>query len=382
LLMIAVPITHCAHIAISAHQPPAAHWHTPERPSVVHNCPVPVVCQAMEQQAAAAPLPPWHALSAAQRAAFDARGFLTMRGVLDEASVAAVTRACDAHMDVWGPRTQPGAFPVNYYANRYTPLLSDPALRALVTNPRTLSAVCQLMRSGDVHLTKAQLTFKFSQWGRSRNELVYPDGDGASFRNWHRDLNNFGAFSPLRGVPLLSLRVGFALTDMQQPLSGVTLLVPGSHRLREQLELEEGALDPARYAEPCLAAGDAVLFSSSIYHTPSINTQPWTAKLLLCTYTYRFMRSAMEPPQQAMMEQLSPIEQQLFGKPRFTDYGGRAVARSCGGELGSSNGEEEEALLGAHDDGCPLGTWVAHQAGMGSKEPPMRRITGTLRAHL
>ena len=69
-----------------------------------------------------------------------------MPAVLDAEAVAAVTRACDRHMEEWGPKTQPD-FPINFYANRYTPLLSDPALQALPSHPAVLTAAVQLLRS-------------------------------------------------------------------------------------------------------------------------------------------------------------------------------------------------------------------------------------------
>ena len=66
--------------------------------------------------------------------------------VLRPEDIQAVTRACDAHMDEWGPKTQVD-YPVNFYANRYIPLLSDPALQALPTNSSVLTAAVQLLRS-------------------------------------------------------------------------------------------------------------------------------------------------------------------------------------------------------------------------------------------
>jgi hypothetical protein len=108
------------------------------------------------------------ALSAAQRSEFDREGFIVMPAVLGEAAVASVGSACDRHMDEWGPRTQPD-FPVNFYANRYCPLLADPSLRALATNPATLPAVTQLMRSGDLHMSQSQLTYKSDQSPRARS---------------------------------------------------------------------------------------------------------------------------------------------------------------------------------------------------------------------
>ena len=43
-------------------------------------------------------------------------------------------------------------------------------------------------------LARAQLTYKYPQ--QQRQEPLYPDGDGRSSRNWHRDLNNFSAGGP------------------------------------------------------------------------------------------------------------------------------------------------------------------------------------------
>ena len=42
----------------------------------------------------------------------------------------------------------------------------------------------------EIKLSQAQLTYKFPQDPAATP--VFPDGDGNSFRNWHRDLNNFG----------------------------------------------------------------------------------------------------------------------------------------------------------------------------------------------
>lgn len=154
--------------------------------------------------------PAWHALTARQINDFDATGYTVLPGVLDAGGVAAVTAACDSHMDYWGPQTQEG-FPHNYYANRYMPYLaaldgsdasgslyvypkeslaglaaaqaeaSAAATRSLVTNPRILSAVVQLMHSADIRLSHAQLTYKFPQDAAA--EPTYPDGDGKNHRN-------------------------------------------------------------------------------------------------------------------------------------------------------------------------------------------------------
>lgn len=267
-------------------------------------------------------LPEWHALSQRQINDFDQLGHITIPGVLDAEALAAVTKACDAHMEEWGPKTQPD-FPHNFYANRYMPYLENPggedcvaAMRALPTHPKILSAAVQLMHSADIKVSHAQLTYKFPQDPEA--EPVFPDGDGQSFRNWHRDLNNFSPHDVLRGAAV-TLRVGLALTDMSTEDSGVTMLVPGSHKQLGQMRLEEGQIDPTNAISPLVKAGDvraplplvppspilpapadaaprcaqALIFWVSCYHTPAINTRPETAKLLLMTFTYRMMSSCV-----------------------------------------------------------------------------------------
>ena len=204
-------------------------------------------------------LPEWHALSQRQINDFDQLGHITIPEVLNAEELLAVTKACDAHMEEWGPKTQPD-FPHNFYANRYMPYLENPggedcvaAMRALATHPKILSSAVQLMHSADIKLSHAQLTYKFPQDPEA--EPVFPDGDGQSFRNWHRDLNNFSPHDVLRGAAV-TLRVGLALTDMSTEDSGVTMLVPGSHKQLGQMRLEEGQIDPTNAISPLVKAGD------------------------------------------------------------------------------------------------------------------------------
>lgn len=159
----------------------------------------------------------------------------------------------------------------------------------------------------------------------------------------------------------VSLRVGIALTDMTAPESGVTVLVPGSHKRLEQIRLAKDQIDPHDAISPLLEAGDALLFSASCYHTPDINRTPQTAKFLLVTFTYRMMTTVAHNPPPEIMETMSPIETQLFGKVWPVDYGGRPI---CEGE-----------------DSCPVGTWAKEVGGWETSTPPMRLLPNG-QAHL
>ena len=163
--------------------------------------------------------------------------------------------------------------------------------------------------SPSIQLTRTHIIYKHPQ-PRSDDPL-YPDGDGRSFRNWHRDLNNFAPNHPIRGT--VSIRVGYCLTDFTEPCSGVTLLVPGSHRLVEQIRIPKGSLDPADYVELPLQPGDAYLFSSSCYHFPALNFQRSPAKGILVTYAYRWWSHSHPRPADELLEKMDPIARQLFG---------------------------------------------------------------------
>ena len=186
-------------------------------------------------------LPAWAPLSQQQILSYDARGYCHLPKLLDPTAVANITRPCDDHMAEWGPKTQED-FPVNYYANRYTPMFADPALRAIPTHPRVLTAAVQLLRSvvrrqtdaqpsptpspepeserpllagyypQDIKLSHTQLTYKFSQ--DPTVEPTYPDGDGTTFRNWHRDLN--------KQVPSRSLSVARDSIEFVVDMAGPT----------------------------------------------------------------------------------------------------------------------------------------------------------------
>ncbi|MBT5873015.1 MAG: hypothetical protein HOH43_06315, partial [Candidatus Latescibacteria bacterium] len=240
-------------------------------------------------------------LSQAQRHHFQKEGYLIVPGTLDQAKIDQLVEATDRFM-----ATQDA--PVRYYANRYIDMLFDPILLPLITNEHILPLVMQLM-SYDLHLMRTHLIYKYPQ--ESSYEPIYPDGDGRSFRNWHRDLNNFAPDHPIRGT--VAIRVGYALTDCAVANSGATLLVPGSHRLTEQLRFGKDELDPPEFVEPSLRAGDAYIFSTSTYHTPAVNFTQDVAKVMLVSYAYSWWAQQHPIPDQAVLDAMDPLAAQLMG---------------------------------------------------------------------
>jgi len=80
--------------------------------------------------------------------------------------------------------------------------------------------------------------------------LIYkhPQQEPDTERNWHRDVGiqlDIGH----AGVPLVGLKLGYCLTDFSEAGSGMTLVVPKSHRLQEPLGIPAAELDPSSYEE-------------------------------------------------------------------------------------------------------------------------------------
>ncbi len=267
-------------------------------------------------------------LTQEQRDHFREHGYLIIPDALEENLRKRVVAAGDRFMETAGPIH-------NFYANRYIDLTIDDALIDLTTNSRIVPLVVQLL-SHNIHLMRGHIIYKYPQ--PASDDPLYPDGDGRSFRNWHRDLNNFSPDHPIRGT--VAIRVGYCLTDFPSPNAGVTMLVPGSHKLIEPMRFKKGALDPPGFIEPALRAGDAYVFSTSLYHTPAINFTIDTAKVLLISYAYRWWAQQHPTPPDEVLERMDPITAQLFCKPW-------------------------------EGDDVPLRAWAAEQ-GLPVEDPPMR----------
>ena len=127
------------------------------------------------------------ALTEAQRQQFDTYGYIVIPQALDRYTVERLVEVGDRFMAAAGPVH-------NYYANRYIDLLYDVLLTELSVCSTTVPLVMQLL-SPDIRLTRANLIYKYPQPVSAAP--TYPDGDGRSFRNWHRDLNNFSPNHPM-----------------------------------------------------------------------------------------------------------------------------------------------------------------------------------------
>jgi ectoine hydroxylase-related dioxygenase (phytanoyl-CoA dioxygenase family) len=130
---------------------------------------------------------------------------------------------------------------------------------------------------------------------------------------WHRDMQSTTYTLP-PPLPLLSVKIGYFLTDVTSPDRGSPMVIPGSH-LSNKVERAEDFAQEQPTADPVLApAGSAMILDSRLWHSVGKNHSDVTRKVLYYAYAYRWIRPS--DPLHLSEEQLavlSPIQRQLLG---------------------------------------------------------------------
>ena len=185
-------------------------------------------------------------------------------------------------------------------------LLAEAALFDLVDNSTTVPLVVQLL-SPNIHLHSTTLLYKRPE-----------DPTAPTFRRgWHRDIRiprDLGH----QALPIVGIKICYALTDFHEPNSGLTVIARGSHLKNTPLGLPQDDVDPAdvQVCDLRLNAGDAFLFENRIFHSATPNRSNRTAKTLMYGYAYRWMKpevylDRLDPRYLATAD---PVKRQLLGE--------------------------------------------------------------------
>lgn len=246
-----------------------------------------------------------------QRRSFAEDGFLVVPNALSQEAVGRLVEAGDRLAEPLLRRPQMTGRPEYNHLDLRPGLLREEPLFNLVDNSSTVPLVVQLL-SPNIHLHSTTLIYK-------RPEAP----DAPTFRRgWHRDIRiprDLGHES----LPLVGIKICYALTDFHEPDSGMTLMARGSHRKTTPLALPKGEVDPAD-AEVCdlrMNAGDAFLFENRIFHTATPNRSNRTSKVLMYGYAYRWMKTEcyLEIPDKGQLAKADPVARQLLGEYRDVD---------------------------------------------------------------
>jgi len=231
-----------------------------------------------------------------QRQFFDDNGYLIVHNALSSNMLERVTAACDRVVDEKFEAAS------SRRASLINVLPEDPVFRSLVTCETTVPLVVQLL-SFNLRLSKSHLIYNF------------PDPpDAKPSTHWHRDFMESPFDLGPHRYPRLMIKIVYQLSDTT-PLSGNTLLVPGSNNLSGPLKIPEGRNDPENTVELQLRAGDAFLFESRSYHRIGLNRTTQPRKCLMMGYSYGWI-SPLDydvQPDWLLEEVTDPIARQLIG---------------------------------------------------------------------
>ena len=131
--------------------------------------------------------------------------------------------------------------------------------------------------------------------------------------SWH-----FDGGSPALTVnglrPLVSLKVGYFLTDLLEPDMGQLMVVPGSHLKPGGPVIRPGETDPEGAIQLHVRAGTAVLFQQRLWHSGAPNRSLATRIVLYYGYCYRWQKPIdYDRMPEELLAKCSPVGRQLLG---------------------------------------------------------------------
>jgi ectoine hydroxylase-related dioxygenase (phytanoyl-CoA dioxygenase family) len=271
------------------------------------------------------------------------QGYTVVPDALDPGLVARLSAALDRALERYPDRIR--AEPEKRRSQLYGIPALDPVFVEPLLQPTTMPIVCTFL-GWNIHLhhSHADLT------------RPLPPGERSSYR-WHRDMQSTTYTLP-PPLPLLSIKVGYFLTDVTTPDRGSVLVIPGSHRTDQLQRAEDfaqdqptAAMDRAleRYpdriraepekrrsqlygiraedfaqdqptAVPVLApAGSALLLDARTWHSVGKNFSAVERRMAYYAYTYRWIRPSEDVDLPAdRLAELTPVQRQLLGAATST----------------------------------------------------------------
>jgi ectoine hydroxylase-related dioxygenase (phytanoyl-CoA dioxygenase family) len=244
-----------------------------------------------------------HDLLGEQSARFERDGMLVIE---DAVSVETIDRMRAATDRIVAEARQPGRWigkPVSVKRRvEYRGLFNlDDAFLELLAPPTVFPLVVRLL-SPNIHMMSSQLLY------------AHPNQEPRPYHGgWHRDVIGTSEDLGYDKTPRVAIRVGYYLSDVSEPGSGITLFAPGTHRLKEPIPLPRGGRDPESWVRPKIKPGDAVLWENRTFHAPENNTSAHTRKALMVQYGYRWLRPVdfLDHPLD-LLAKCDPVARQLL----------------------------------------------------------------------
>ncbi len=236
---------------------------------------------------------------------FDENGYLIVRNALDNDTISNLLEVSDRLIASEHQIGRQSRADGRYDGFRNAVTLDD-AYIPLLTHSTILPLVVHLLGS-NLQLMTSHLIYKSPD----------PTGTPETHRDpgWHRDYMQAMMALGHYSIPRIELKCAYYFTDLSEPNTGATMVVPGSNQLTAPIAIPEGQIDPANAVEPLLNPGDCLLFENRTYHAGGANFSSWIRKGIMIGYGYRWVMPMDFRSQDAsFVEKLTPMERFLVGE--------------------------------------------------------------------
>ena len=234
-----------------------------------------------------------------QRDIFDQEGYLIVEDALEAEFI---QRLIDAGDRVDRRERQSQGLDADKLLSKFRTIVEDEVFLELLDWPKTFPLIWDILGWNVQHYISHLIYYP----PEHNDETVPPPGI------WHQD-GGRPVPEMERPHPRLSLKIGFWLTDIDEPDRGGIRIVPASHK-RDEAPEREPEVEPEGMLQLRVKAGTAVLFDRRMWHARGINTSTITRKVLFIGYSYRWLRGLdynLMPEE--ILEKCDPIRRQLLG---------------------------------------------------------------------
>lgn len=247
-------------------------------------------------------------MATGNRELFDSQGYIAVPDALDGNQVRRLTEAISE-------LTAGDAKSIHNVADIFG---KHDAFLALLDLPAVLPVVTELLGS---NIWVNHSHFNFNPAAPEDDIRNYPNGYG-----WHRDGGAIHQDLPWP-PPLLSIKIGFYLTDLSEPGRGQTYFVRDSHLTGEP---KPGPYELPESAFPMMVTpGTAVLFDRRLIHSiRSPNTSGVSRHVVFIQFAYRWMAAVDAMQVEHLRRKCNPVQQQLLGMTTTTHTIDGAEGRS------------------------------------------------------
>ena len=239
-----------------------------------------------------------HCMTDEQRGLFDQEGYLIVEDALDAEMVQRLIAAADR---VDRQERQRQGLDAGKLLSKFRTIVEDDLFLELLDWPKTFPLIWEILGWNVQHYISHLIYYP----PEHRDETAPPGF-------WHQD-GGRPVPEMERPHPRLSLKIGFWLTDIDEPDRGGIRIVPQSHKRDEPPERQPD-VEPEGMLQLGVKAGTAVLFDRRMWHARGINISNMTRKVLFLGCSYRWLRGLDYNliPEEILVK-CDPIRRQLLG---------------------------------------------------------------------